>query len=69
MSELREIIREVIAQSDDLSVESLTIETLSRITAAERARLFAESVPAVVASELHNAEELAAARSAAAPRA
>ena len=54
MSELREIIREVIAQSDDLSVESLTIETLSRITAAERARLFAESVPAVVASELHN---------------
>lgn len=54
MSELREIIREVIAQSDDLSVESLTIETLSRITDAERARLFAESVPAVVASELHN---------------
>ena len=54
MSELREIIREVIAKSDDLSVESLTIETLSRITDAERARLFAESVPAVVASELHN---------------
>ena len=54
MSELRGIIREVIAQSDDLSVESLTIETLSRITDAERARLFAESVPAVVASELHN---------------
>ena len=54
MSELREIIREVIAKSDDLSVESLTTETLSRITDAERARLFAESVPAVVASELHN---------------
>ena len=54
MSELRAIIREVIAGSDDLSVESLTIETLSRITDAERARLFAESVPAVVASELHN---------------
>ena len=54
MSELRAIIREVIAKSDDLSVESLTIETLSRITDAERARLFAESVPAVVASELHN---------------
>ena len=54
MSELREIIREVIAQSDDLSVESLTIQTLSRITDSERARLFAESVPAVVASELHN---------------
>ncbi len=54
MSELREIIREVIAKSDDLSVESLTIQTLSRITDSERARLFAESVPAVVASELHN---------------
>ena len=54
MSELREIIREVIAKSDDLSVESLTTETLSRISDSERARLFAESVPAVVASELHN---------------
>lgn len=54
MSELREIIREVIAKSDDLSVESLTIQTLSRISDSERARLFVESVPAVVASELHN---------------